>query len=185
MMLMSAMRSAVRPLQALTTSPFGIGQRRGLMRLKSRLGRGPQHRWAMMKNLVTSLIEHERIKTTETRAKELRRVSDRMITWAKKGTLHARREAAKVVRTKHDLAKLFTVFGERYRDRNGGYTRVLKTYPRIGDNAPMAFVELVDRPTVRMPPSLPDQHPSVYPGRGGRKYRAGKRDLRNERSRDD
>ena len=75
------------------------------------------------------------------------------------------------------------VFAERYRDRHGGYTRVLKTYPRIGDGAPMAFVEMVDRPMVRMPPPLPEQHPSVYPGRGGRKYRAGKRDLRNEQRR--
>jgi len=157
-----------------------VEQRRSIMGLKSRLGRAHPHRWDMMKNMVTSLIEHERIKTTHARAKELRRVADRMVTWAKRGTLHARREAGKVVQTRHVLAKLFTVFADRYEHRAGGYTRVLKTYPRIGDSAPMSYVEMVDRPVTRMPPVLQEQASSVYPGRGGRKWAAGYRDLRHE-----
>ena len=73
-----------------------------------------------------------------------------------------------------------TVFAERYKDRKGGYCRVLKTYPRIGDAAPMAFVEMVDRPMTRLPWPLPEQPQSVYPGRAGRKWRAGRRDMRDE-----
>ena len=155
---------------------------RGLLCLNTRLGRGRAHRWAMLRNLVKSLIEHERIKTTHARARELRRVADRVINFGKQGTAHARVQAGKYVSTRPELVKLFTILAERYKDRLGGYTRVLKTYPRIGDSSPMSFVELVDRPvhTLRTPPTLAEQPQSAYPGRGGRKWRAHKRDMRSE-----
>merc|ERR1712129_438929 len=101
----------------------------------------------MLKNMVTSLIKHERIQTTLPKAKELRYMADKVITHAKKGNLHNKRLASKLVMEKPALEKLFTVLGPRYMDRDGGYTRVLKlSKPRKGDNAPMAIIEYVDRP---------------------------------------
>jgi len=165
----SLLRSALaRPVQACD------------YRTKSRLGRPYKHRIDMLRNMVTSLIEHERIKTTEAKAKEARRLADRMVTCAKKGTLNSRRQAAKYVRSRAMLTKLFTIFKDRYAERNGGYTRVLKTYPRLGDGAPMAFLEMVERPLKYVPHPLPEQHSSVMPGRGGRKWHATRFDLRNE-----
>jgi large subunit ribosomal protein L17 len=100
-----------------------------------------------MRNMVTSLLEHERIETTDAKAKELRRVADRMITLGKRGTLHARRRALRTIRSRVVAAKVFDSLAARYRDRAGGYTRVLKLGPRPGDAAPISIIELVDRET--------------------------------------
>ena len=111
-----------------------------------RLGRTSAHRKAMYRNMVTSLLEHERIQTTDSKAKELRRVAERMITLGKRGDLHARRRAMRVIRDKGVTAKLFDQLAERFRDRPGGYTRVVKLGNRVGDAAPLSVIELVDRP---------------------------------------
>lgn len=111
------------------------------------LGRSSAHRKALMRNMVTSLLEHERIETTDAKAKELRRVADRMITLGKRGTLHARRRALRTIRSRVVAAKVFDSLAARYRDRAGGYTRVLKLGPRRGDAAPISIIELVDRET--------------------------------------
>ncbi|HTY19611.1 MAG TPA: 50S ribosomal protein L17 [Myxococcota bacterium] len=110
-----------------------------------KLGRTSSHRRAMLRNLVTSLLEHEQIETTDAKAKELRRVAERMITLGKRGSLHARRQALRVVRSRAVAAKLFEELAERYRTRPGGYTRVLKLRTRVGDAAPVSMIELVDR----------------------------------------
>ncbi|PLX98591.1 MAG: 50S ribosomal protein L17 [Desulfuromonas sp.] len=109
-----------------------------------RLGRNPSHRTAMMRNMVTSLIQHERITTTDTRAKELRKIADKMITLGKRGDLHARRQALQVIQDKQVVAMLFERIAPRYADRPGGYTRIIKVANRPGDNAPMAVIELVE-----------------------------------------
>ena len=109
------------------------------------LGRSSPHRKALMRNMVTSLLEHERIETTDAKAKELRRVADRMITLGKRGTLHARRRALRTIRSREIAAKVFDSLAERYRNRAGGYTRVLKLRRRPGDAAPISIIELVDR----------------------------------------
>lgn len=114
-----------------------------------RLGRSSPHRKALFRNLVTSLLDHERIETTDAKAKELRRVAERMITLGKRGTLHARRRALRTIRSRDVTAKLFDSLAERYRDRPGGYTRVLKLGPRHGDAAPISIIELVDREPAR------------------------------------
>ena len=97
----------------------------------------------MFRNMVTSLLEHERIETTDAKAKELRRIADRMISLGKRGDLHARRQALRVIRSKAVMAKLFDELADRFRDRPGGYTRVLKVGNRAGDAAPVSLVELV------------------------------------------
>jgi large subunit ribosomal protein L17 len=102
-------------------------------------------REAMLKNMVTSLIVHERITTTVTRAKELRKIADRMITLGKKGNLAAIRQAAVTVKTKEALGKLFKDLGPRFAERNGGYTRIIRSSNRKGDNAPMVIMEWVDK----------------------------------------
>ena len=109
-----------------------------------RLGRTTSHRQAMMRNMVTSLLEHERIVTTAPKAKELRKLADQMITLAKRGDLHARRQALSVIRDKKVVAKLFSQLRDEYMDRNGGYTRIIQTGNRAGDAAPMAIIELVN-----------------------------------------
>ena len=109
-----------------------------------RLGRNSSHKKAMLRNMVTSLFEHERIVTTTPKAKELRKVADKMITLAKRGDLHARRRAARTIRDKEILKILFDDIGPRYSDRNGGYTRIVKLETRFGDGAPMAVIELVE-----------------------------------------
>ena len=108
-----------------------------------KLNRTSSHRSLMLRNLVTSLLEHERIETTVMKAKEARRVAERMITLGKKGTLHARRRAASVILKKSVVKKLFDEIAPRYEDRNGGYTRILRVGYRKGDGAPLAFLELV------------------------------------------
>jgi len=110
-----------------------------------KLGRNPSHRKAMLRNIVTSLLEHERIVTTVPKAKEARRIAEKMITLGKRGDLHARRQALSYIRTKDIVAKLFDELGPRFQDRPGGYTRILKCGFRAGDHAPMALVQLVDR----------------------------------------
>jgi large subunit ribosomal protein L17 len=110
-----------------------------------KLNRTNEHRKAMFANMASSLIEHEQIKTTLPKAKELRRIVDKLITLAKRGDLHARRLAAAEIKQEPAVAKLFDTLGARYKDRAGGYTRVLKAGFRYGDMAPMAIIELVDR----------------------------------------
>lgn len=110
-----------------------------------KLNRTASHRKAMFANMAASLIEHEQIVTTLPKAKELKPIMDKLVTLAKKGDLHARRRAVAQVRDKDAVKKLFDVFAERYKDRQGGYTRVLKAGFRHGDNAPVAVIELVDR----------------------------------------
>jgi len=110
-----------------------------------KLNRTSTHRKAMFVNMTVSLLAHEQIKTTLPKAKELRRYADRMISLAKKGGLHDRRRAFSFLRDDAIVAKLFSTLAERYKDRPGGYTRVLKAGYRYGDNAPMAVIELVDR----------------------------------------
>lgn len=109
------------------------------------LGRNTNHRRALFRNLVTSLLEHERIETTEAKAKEVRILADRMITLGKAGGLHARRRALAFVRTKAVVAKLFTELARRVADQRGGYTRMIKTRRRVGDAARMVVLELVTR----------------------------------------
>ncbi|EPX76867.1 50S ribosomal protein L17 [Litoreibacter arenae] len=110
-----------------------------------RLNRTHEHRKALFVNMCGSLIEHEQIKTTLPKAKELRPIIEKMITLAKRGDLHARRLAGSKLRQDKDLAKLFDVLGPRYKDRQGGYVRIMKVGFRYGDMAPMAIIEFVDR----------------------------------------
>ena len=111
-----------------------------------KLNRTSEHRLAMLRNMMNSLIEHEVIKTTVPKAKELRRVVEPMITLAKEATLANRRLAFDRLRDRDSVTKLFNDLGPRFKARPGGYTRILKMGFRVGDNAPMALVELVDRP---------------------------------------
>ncbi len=110
-----------------------------------RLNRTHEHRKALFANMSGSLIEHEQIKTTLPKAKELKRIVDKLITLGKRGDLHARRQARAQLKQDAHVAKLFEVLGPRYAERQGGYTRVLKAGFRYGDMAPMAIIELVDR----------------------------------------
>jgi len=110
-----------------------------------RFNRSVSHRKAMFANMAASLIKHEQIKTTLPKAKDLRRVVDRLVTLGKRGDLHARRQALSVLRDTQITAKLFEELAERYKERKGGYSRVLKAGFRYGDMAPMAIIELVDR----------------------------------------
>jgi large subunit ribosomal protein L17 len=110
-----------------------------------KLNRTSSHRKAMFANMASSLIEHEQIVTTLPKAKELKPIADKLITLAKRGDLHARRQAMSRIRNEAMVKKLFDVLGERYQERQGGYTRVLKAGFRHGDNAPLGVVELVDR----------------------------------------
>ena len=113
-----------------------------------KLNRTSEHRLAMLRNMMNSLIAHEAIKTTLPKAKELRRVIEPMITLAKEATVANRRLAFNRLRDRDSVTKLFNELGPRYKARPGGYTRILKMGFRVGDNAPMAYVELVDRPEV-------------------------------------
>src|SRR5919197_2509398 len=112
-----------------------------------RLGSGPSHERLMLANLATSLFEHDRITTTEAKAKRLRPLAERLITFAKRGDLHARRQVMTVIRDKDVVHKLFAEIGPKFATRPGGYTRIIKTGPRKGDNAPMAVIELVEELT--------------------------------------
>ncbi len=109
-----------------------------------KLNRSASHRKALMRNMVTSLLDHERIETTDAKAKELRSLADKMITLGKRGDLHARRQALSVIRSKEITAKLFDELADRFRERAGGYTRVIKVGNRVGDAAPVSIIELVE-----------------------------------------
>jgi large subunit ribosomal protein L17 len=116
----------------------------------ARLGGGPAHERLMLANLATALFEHGRITTTEAKAKRLRPLAERLITFAKRGDLHARRRVMTVVRDKSVVHELFAEIGPRYENRQGGYTRITKVGPRKGDNAPMAVIELVEALTAKV-----------------------------------
>ncbi len=113
-----------------------------------RLGGSPSHERLMLANLATSLFEHGRITTTETKAKRLRPLAEKLVTFAKRGDLHARRQVMTTIRDKDVVHTLFAEIGPRYENRPGGYTRITKVGPRKGDNAPMAVIELVEALTV-------------------------------------
>ena len=109
-----------------------------------KLGRTSSHKEAMLRNMVTSVIKHERIRTTDAKAKELRKLAEKMITLGKKGSLHARRQALAVIRDKETVGKLFGEMTERYRNRAGGHTRIVKAGYRYGDNAPVSILEFIN-----------------------------------------
>jgi large subunit ribosomal protein L17 len=111
-----------------------------------KLGRTTSHKEAMLRNLVTAFLKHEKIVTTDIKAKELRRVAEKMITLGKRGGLHARRQALAVIRERDVVKKLFEELSARYGDREGGYTRIVKTGYRAGDNAPLSVIELIPKP---------------------------------------
>ena len=109
------------------------------------LGRNTKHRKALFRNLLTSLFEHERIETTAAKAKELRGLTDKVISLGKEGTLHARRRVLSVLRSKEIVSKVFGDVVERFRDRSGGYTRIIRTRRRPGDAAELVAIELIER----------------------------------------
>ncbi|HXU91359.1 MAG TPA: 50S ribosomal protein L17 [Methylomirabilota bacterium] len=111
-----------------------------------KLGRLTQHRWALFRNLLVALFRHERITTTEAKAKAVRGLAEHMVTLAKRENLHARRQVLAMVPDSDVVGTLFDTIAARFSDRNGGYTRIVKLGPRPGDNAPMVLLELVDRP---------------------------------------
>lgn len=111
----------------------------------ARLGGGPAHERLLLANLATALFQHGRITTTEAKAKRLRPLAERLVTFAKRGDLHARRRVLAIVRDKGVVHTLFTEIAPRYENRHGGYTRIVKIEPRKGDNAPMAVIELVEQ----------------------------------------
>ena len=113
-----------------------------------RLGRKTSHRIAMFRNMVTSLLNHERIITTDAKAKEIRCVAEKMITLGKRGDLHAQRQAAAYIREKSVVTKLFSTIAPRYKERAGGYTRIIKLGQRLGDAASMSVIELVEEGVV-------------------------------------
>jgi large subunit ribosomal protein L17 len=113
-----------------------------------KLGRRTQHRWAMFRNLLVALFRHERITTTEAKAKAIQGAADHMITLAKRETLHARRQVLSMVPDTEVVHRLFDTVAARFAERHGGYTRIIKAGRRSGDAAPMVFLELVDRPEV-------------------------------------
>jgi large subunit ribosomal protein L17 len=113
-----------------------------------RLGGGPAHERLLLANLATALFEHDRITTTEAKAKRLRPLAEKLITFAKRGDLHARRQVMTVIRDKDVVHKLFAEIGPKMAERPGGYTRIIKTVPRKGDNAPMAIIEIVEQSIV-------------------------------------
>ena len=108
-----------------------------------KLGRSTSHREAMFRNMVTSFLQYEKITTTDAKAKELRKVAEKMITLGKQGSLHARRQAASFVRDRAVVKKLFEEISPRFKDRAGGYTRIIKAGNRVGDNAPLSISELI------------------------------------------
>jgi large subunit ribosomal protein L17 len=138
-----------------------------------RLGSNPSHQGLMLSNLAASLFVHERIKTTEAKAKMLRPYAERLITKAKKGTVHDRRQVLSRLEDRDVAHKLFSDIGPRFADRNGGYTRILKLGPRNGDGAPMALIELVDE-------ALPAASTATEEA-PGRRRRLGRRQPRRRR----
>jgi large subunit ribosomal protein L17 len=131
-----------------------------------KLNRTSSHRWALMRNLVTALLRDEKIRTTDPKAKELRRWADRVITLGKQGSLHARRRALGIVQDKAVVRKLFDTIGPRFKDRPGGYTRIIKIGQRRGDAAPLSLIELV---------AGSDAHAGQAPSGGEKKGRRSRR----------
>jgi large subunit ribosomal protein L17 len=124
-----------------------------------KLGRSPAHRRALLRNLVTALLEHEVVRTTDAKAKELRRWGDRAITLGKQGTLHARRRAGALIRRRSVVKKLFDEIAPRFAERSGGYTRVVKLGARHGDAAALSVVELVERAGAKTEKAAPKKPP--------------------------
>lgn len=118
-----------------------------------KLRRTASHRKALLRNMVSSLFEFEKIETTDAKAKELRKVADKMITWGKRGDLHARRLTLRVISNKNVVHKLFSDIAPRFKERNGGYTRIIKTGRRKGDNAPLSIIELIPQEEKKAPAS--------------------------------
>ncbi|MBF0474679.1 MAG: 50S ribosomal protein L17 [Deltaproteobacteria bacterium] len=114
-----------------------------------RLSRETSHRQAMLRNMVTSLFEHDRIQTTDAKAKELRPLAEKMITLAKRGDLHARRQALEIIRSPKVAQKLFNLAKEQFDGREGGYTRIIKIGPRLGDAAPISIIELLPKAGIK------------------------------------
>ena len=133
------------------------------------LGRNTKHRWALFRNLVTSLLEHERIETTEAKAKEIRGFTERMITLGKQGNLPARRRALGFLRSKAVVSKLFADVAHRFRDRPGGYTRMIKTRRRMGDAAELVAIELVTRTETSKADTTATQPAAEKAGKKGQK----------------
>jgi large subunit ribosomal protein L17 len=124
-----------------------------------KLGRDSAHRRALYANLTSALIEHGRIRTTETKAKAVRPIAEKMITLGRQGTIHARRQALAYLRSQEIVHQLFSEVAPRFRDRPGGYSRIVKLGPRQGDSAPMAYLELVDYVPTVAPMSAPRAEP--------------------------
>jgi large subunit ribosomal protein L17 len=142
-------------------------------------GRNSGHRRAMLRNLSVALVEHERLETTVAKAKELRRLADRLVSWGKEGSVHARRMAQSVLGQHGLVVKLFSDIAPRLGDRQGGYTRIIKTRRRVGDGAPMAMIELVcaspPAPRRRRKPEGESPDHAAEPTRTGeKKAKAGK-----------
>ena len=149
-----------------------------------RLGGGPAHERLMLANLATALFEHDRITTTEAKAKRLRPLAEKLITFAKRGDLHARRQVMTVVRDKDVVHKLFAEIGPNYTERPGGYTRITKVNPRKGDNAPMAVIELVEAVTAAQSVVREGERARGHQGRAAQGCRrAYRRDRRGQQGR--
>ena len=118
-----------------------------------KLGRTASHRKALLRNMVSSLLEFEKIETTDAKAKELRKVADQMITWGKRGDLHARRQSLRVISSKKIVQKLFDDIAPRFKERKGGYTRIIKVGRRKGDNAPLSIIEFIPQDEKKPAPS--------------------------------
>lgn len=134
-----------------------------------RLGAGPPHQRLMLSGLAADLFRQERIRTTETKAKRLRPVAERLITWGKSGTVHARRQALALIEDRDVVHKLFSDIAPRYTHRNGGYTRILKLGPRKGDAAMMALIELVEGEAEEEAPTAASRAPGEQKARRGRR----------------
>lgn len=152
--------------------PGRIPERGGHVRHRKRgrqLGRNTKHRWALYRSLVTSLLEHERIETTEAKAKEIRGFTERMITLGKQGDLSARRRVLGFLRSKDVVSKLFSDVARRFQDRQGGYTRIIKTRRRVGDAAELVAVELVEKrgETSQAKPGTPEAKRESKPAKSG------------------
>ena len=126
-------------------------------RRTAKLGREASHRKAMIANMVSSLFTHEQVRTTDARGRVLRRTAEHMITFAKRGDLHARRQVLRHIPDKSIVARLFEEIAPRYAERHGGYTRLVKTGTRRGDGAEMCIVELLDRPGADSPPVVSEE----------------------------
>jgi large subunit ribosomal protein L17 len=147
-----------------------------------KLGRGTNHRRALFANLAAAVIKHEQVKTTLPKAKEIRPIVEKLVTLAKDGSLHARRQAAAFLYDKELVAKLFDVLGPRYKDRAGGYTRVMRMGFRYGDAAPMGVIEFVDRDVSAKgkdsgPVLVEADAPAAKPGRADTTTKTAKREA--------